>query len=89
VAPADFAWSDIGSWSAVWEAQARDAAGNAATGKVVLDEASGCLVYADGVRIAASGVSDLIIVAAGDAVLVAPRSRDQRVRDLAERADKI
>jgi mannose-1-phosphate guanylyltransferase/mannose-1-phosphate guanylyltransferase/mannose-6-phosphate isomerase len=89
VAPADFAWSDIGSWSAVWEAQARDAAGNAATGEVVLDEASGCLVYADGVRIAASGVSDLIIVAAGDAVLVAPRSRDQRVRDLAERADKI
>ena len=88
VALADFAWSDIGSWSAVWEAQARDGAGNAAVGEVVLDEATGCLVYADGVRIAAYGVSDLVIVAAGNRVLVVPRGHDQRVRDLAERTDK-
>ncbi len=89
VAPAHFAWSDIGSWSAVWEAQVRDSAGNAAVGQVLLEEAAGCLVYADGVRVAASGVSDLVIVAAGDRVLVVPRSHDQRVRELGERADKL
>jgi mannose-1-phosphate guanylyltransferase / mannose-6-phosphate isomerase len=89
VIAADFAWSDIGSWSAVWESQARDGCGNAVRGAVVLDEVEGSLVFTDGPRVAAYGVSDLIIVAAGDRVLVIPRRHDQHVRDLADRADKL
>lgn len=88
VVEAAFAWSDIGSWSAVWEAQARDAAGNATFGRIVLEDANGCLVYSEGPQIAACGVSDLIIVATNERVLVLPHSRDQQVRSLAERADE-
>ncbi|HZZ89977.1 MAG TPA: mannose-1-phosphate guanylyltransferase/mannose-6-phosphate isomerase [Caulobacteraceae bacterium] len=89
VVTADFAWSDIGSWSSVWEAQARDEHGNALRGAVVVDEASGCLVFAEGPRVAVHGVADLIVVATPDRVLVAPRHGDQRVRDLADRADEL
>ncbi len=88
VVAADFAWSDIGSWSSVWEAQTRDNHGNAVRGAVVLEEVEGCLVFTDGPKIAACGVTDLIIVATAERVLVVPRHDDQRVRDLAERADR-
>jgi mannose-1-phosphate guanylyltransferase/mannose-6-phosphate isomerase len=87
VITADFAWSDIGAWSAVWEAAAKDADGNAAVGPVVLEGSSGSIVYAQGTRVAAYGVRDLVIVATPDRVLVLPRSEDQRVRDLGRRSD--
>lgn len=89
VVAADFAWNDIGSWSSVWDAQVRDGRGNAVRGAVVLEEVEGSLVFTDGPKIAAYGVSDLIIVAAADRVLVVPRRHDQQVRDLAERTDKL
>jgi len=87
VVAADFAWSDIGSWSSVWEAQAHDDHGNAVRGPVVLEQVRDCLVFTDGPAIAACGVSGLIIVATADRVLVVPRRDDQCVRGLGERAD--
>jgi mannose-1-phosphate guanylyltransferase/mannose-6-phosphate isomerase len=87
VITADFAWSDIGAWSAVWEAAAKDADANATIGPVVLEGSSGSIVYAEGTRVAAYGVSDLVIVATPDRVLVVPRGEDQRVRDLGQRSD--
>ncbi|HEX3406396.1 MAG TPA: mannose-1-phosphate guanylyltransferase/mannose-6-phosphate isomerase [Caulobacteraceae bacterium] len=88
VVAADFAWSDIGSWSAVWEAQARDAQGNAVRGASVLHEVSDCLVFTEGPQIAACGVSGLVIVATAERVLIVPREHDQMVRTLAERSDQ-
>jgi mannose-1-phosphate guanylyltransferase/mannose-1-phosphate guanylyltransferase/mannose-6-phosphate isomerase len=88
VVAADFAWSDIGSWSAVWEAQARDASGNATRGASVLLDVTGCLVFTEGPQIAACGVSDLVIVATAERVLIVPRQRDQIVRDLAQRSEQ-
>ena len=88
VVAASFAWSDIGSWSSVWDAQDRDAQGNAVRGSVVLESARDCLVFAEGAKVAAYGVSDLIIVATPERVLVLPRGDDQRVRELAEKSDR-
>jgi len=87
VIAADFAWSDIGSWSAVWEVQARDGQGNAVRGASVLEDVSGCLVFTEGPQIAACGVSGLVIVATSERVLIVPREHDQMVRALAERSD--
>ena len=88
VVAADFAWSDIGSWSSVWQAQGRDQAGNATRGAVVLESVKDCLVFTEGPKVAVYGVTDLIVVATHDRVLVVPRLADQQVRELAERADK-
>jgi mannose-1-phosphate guanylyltransferase/mannose-1-phosphate guanylyltransferase/mannose-6-phosphate isomerase len=89
VIAADFVWSDIGAWSAVWDAAEKDADGNVAMGPVVLEAASGSFAYAEGVRLAVRGVTDLVVVATPDRVLVTPRGEDQAVRGLGERADAL
>jgi mannose-1-phosphate guanylyltransferase/mannose-1-phosphate guanylyltransferase/mannose-6-phosphate isomerase len=89
VVAADFAWNDIGAWSAVWDAQPHDAAGNAVRGPAILEQASNCLVFSEGPLVAAAGVSDLVIVATGDRVLVISKASDQLVKGLAERSGTI
>lgn len=88
VAPCDIGWTDIGAWDEVWRLAARDEAGNAAHGAVVSLDATNNLLRADGVKLCVAGVSDLIVVATGDAVIVLPRSRAQDVKLLKELAQK-
>ena len=84
VIPVDFDWSDVGSWSALWELAQKDAAGNAARGDVQLQDTRGSLVFGDRRLIATLGVDDLVIVDTEDALLVADRSRSQDVREVVE-----
>lgn len=86
VVEADFAWSDIGSWSALWEAQARDGDGNVTRGPAILEGVTGSLVYAEGVQVAVLGVDGLVVVASPERVLIARMDRDQQIRRLVERA---
>jgi mannose-1-phosphate guanylyltransferase/mannose-6-phosphate isomerase len=84
VIPADFEWSDVGSWSALWDLAEKDAAGNATRGDVQMQDTSGSLVFGDRRLVATLGVEDLIIVDTDDALLVADRSRSQDVREVVE-----
>jgi mannose-1-phosphate guanylyltransferase/mannose-1-phosphate guanylyltransferase/mannose-6-phosphate isomerase len=80
VAPVEMGWSDVGSWDALHAIAEKDAAGNAHHGEVVAIDTSGCLIRTDGPLVAAVGVSDLIIIATKDAVLVLPRGSSQDVK---------
>ncbi|CDG84593.1 mannose-1-phosphate guanylyltransferase/mannose-6-phosphate isomerase [Janthinobacterium agaricidamnosum] len=84
VVPADIGWSDVGSWSALWQVQQRDEAGNVARGDVYLDGASNCLVRAESRIVAVLGVQDLIVVETNDAVLVAHKDHAQRVKQVVD-----
>ena len=84
VIPVDFGWSDVGSWSALWELADKDAAGNASRGDVQLQDTRDSLVFGDRRLIATLGVDNLIIVDSDDALLVADRSRSQDVREVVE-----
>lgn len=85
VAPVDPGWSDVGSWSALYDLGTRDADGNVAIGDVITVEASGNLVRAGaGKRVAMLGVSDLIVIAHGDDILIIPRGRAQEVKTIVE-----
>ncbi|MSQ64303.1 MAG: mannose-1-phosphate guanylyltransferase/mannose-6-phosphate isomerase [Betaproteobacteria bacterium] len=84
VIPADFAWSDVGSWSALWDLAEKDASGNAARGDVQLQDTRDSLVFGAERLIATLGVDGLIIVDTEDALLVADRSRSQEVREVVE-----
>jgi mannose-1-phosphate guanylyltransferase len=83
-APVDVGWDDIGSWAAIAKLYVPDAAGNtrAADHVVIVDGRNNIIVSDDETAIAAVGVSDLVIVKAGDAVLVVPRDRAQDVRQV-------
>jgi mannose-1-phosphate guanylyltransferase/mannose-6-phosphate isomerase len=80
--PCDPGWSDLGSWQALWEQQAKDAHGNVARGDVVLDDAQDCLVMAERRLVACAGVRDLAVVETDDVVLVTHRARSEAIRGL-------
>jgi mannose-1-phosphate guanylyltransferase/mannose-6-phosphate isomerase len=84
VIPADFEWSDVGSWSALWDLAEKDASGNASRGDVQLQDTRDSLVFGAERLIATLGVEGLIIVDTEDALLVADRSRSQEVREVVE-----
>lgn len=83
VVPVAMGWSDVGSWDALHGIGA-DADGHAHDGEVIAIDTSNCLLKSDGIRIAAVGVSDLIVVATGDNVLILPRGRSQEVKRIVE-----
>ena len=84
VIPAEFEWSDVGSWSALWDLAQKDADGNATRGDVQMQDTKNSLVFGDRRLVATLGVEDLIIVDTDDALLVADRSRSQDVREVVE-----
>jgi mannose-1-phosphate guanylyltransferase/mannose-6-phosphate isomerase len=84
VVPADIGWSDVGSWSALWEVQQADANGNVKRGDVYLDGVSNSLVRAESRIVAVVGVQDLIVVETADAVLVAHKDQVQRVKQIVD-----
>jgi mannose-1-phosphate guanylyltransferase/mannose-6-phosphate isomerase len=86
VVPLDCGWSDVGSWSAVWDALGHDADGNAATGSVVFLDSRNSLAHSDAaILTAVVGVDNLVVVATPDAVLVTSRDKAEQVKDLVER----
>jgi len=84
VVPVTMGWSDIGSWDALHDLTQKDANGIVANGDVVAIDSTNCLLRSDGPTLVTIGVKDLIVVAAGDAVLILPRGESQRVREAVE-----
>lgn len=83
--PLDAGWSDVGSWSALWEISAKDADGNATQGDVLAIDTKGSHIYSESKLIATVGLQDLVVVQTDDAVLVADRNRSQDVNAVVDR----
>ena len=77
---ADFDWSDVGDWQAVWSIAVHDASGNAVFGNAEAVASSGSLVHSDGPLLVGVGLVDMIAVATKDAIIVAPKARAQDVK---------
>ncbi len=88
VVPLQAQWSDVGSWTALWQAQKRDSQGNAFRGDVVAAETTNSLARADSRLVALIGVKDLVVVETKDAVLVADMHRVQEVKAIVEQLKK-
>lgn len=81
VVPVDMDWSDVGSWSSVWQISPKDEANNVAQGNVVAVDTSDSLLRSDGkALIAAIGLKDMAVIAVRDAILVAPLDRAAEVK---------
>ena len=85
VIPVSCAWSDIGSWSALWLTGDKDAQGNLCEGDTMaVDTHNSLLRSHDRHLIATVGVDDLIVVTTPDATLVAHRDAAQDVKKIVE-----
>jgi mannose-1-phosphate guanylyltransferase len=80
VVPVNMGWSDVGSWDALYDLNAKDAEGNAITGTARINSGTGNLIHADGIRVSVHGIDDLIIIANGQEVMIIPRGQSQDVK---------
>jgi len=80
----DAGWSDIGSWSSLWDISEKDMDGNATHGDVILHNSKNSYIRTDGKLVAAVGVDDLVIVATKDALMVAHKDSVQDAKIIAE-----
>jgi len=82
--PLNTAWSDVGSWAELWNFLDKDSSGNVVQGdgQTVLPGASNNFAYSTGACIALVGVSDLVVVAMDDAVLVASKDNAEAIKNL-------
>lgn len=79
---AEFDWDDVGTWTALPAHMPQDKAGNTNRGKVLALDSSNNIVVSNGRVIALCGVQDLVVVEAGDAVLVCHRDAVQQIKQL-------
>ena len=82
VLPLDAGWSDVGSWSSLFDALPADEEGNVLQGDVMVQDTHDCYVHSTSRLVAAERKDDHIIVETKDAVLVAPKERVQDVEEL-------
>jgi mannose-1-phosphate guanylyltransferase len=79
VLPVSYAWSDLGSWDAVWKVGDKDVSGNVATGAVTFSNTSNTLVVSDHAHVAIEGLDDIAVIASEDAIFVGKLSDAQKV----------
>jgi mannose-1-phosphate guanylyltransferase len=83
--PADVGWDDIGSWAALSNVRDADESGNTLIGNALVLEGSGNVVMSDDATVIATiGVSDLVVVKSGDAILVIRKDASQDVRKVVD-----
>jgi mannose-1-phosphate guanylyltransferase/mannose-6-phosphate isomerase len=86
--PLDVGWSDVGSWSSLWQIAPHDEGGNAVEGDALLIDTKDCLVHSERSLVATIGLEDLIIVDTPDALLVADKARAQDVSSVVAKLKK-
>ena len=82
VCASEFAWCDVGSWSALADVVSTDDDGNVRIGLVETIDVRDSVFYSDGAPIAAIGVEGIVVVRVGATTLVCPKDRAESVRDL-------
>lgn len=84
VVPLDAGWSDVGSWSALWEVKQKNEHGNALHGDVFTEGVSNSFIHSESRLVTAVGIDNLVVVETKDAVLVAHKEHVQRVKHIVE-----
>jgi mannose-1-phosphate guanylyltransferase len=87
VIPAEVGWSDIGSWTAVYELLAKRAGENIFAGAGYSIDATGNFLWSPSKFVAAIGVRDLVVVDTPDALLICPRDRAQDVGKIVKKLE--
>ena len=89
VVPLDAGWSDIGSWSAIWEVSEKDEDGNRTLGDVISEDSKNCLVHGEDRLVSILGLEDIVVVDTKDAILVAHKDKVQNVKKIVEKLKVI
>jgi mannose-1-phosphate guanylyltransferase len=82
VVPLDVGWSDVGSFSSLWEVNEKDEQGNVNQGDIISHSTTNCYINASSKLITTVGINNLVIVETKDAILVANKDKVQTVKEI-------
>jgi mannose-1-phosphate guanylyltransferase len=89
VIPADIGWSDVGDWAALASILPADEMANTVRSDHVGIDTKNTLIYGSGRLIATIGLEGMMVIDAGDAILVCPKDRAQQVKELVEKLKRM
>ena len=83
VMPANFGWSDLGTWGSLWEKREHDDKGNSVVGSdVQLYECENNIVTVpDGRKVVLQGLNDYIVTEANGVFMVCQKTEEQRIKE--------
>lgn len=84
VIPMDAGWSDVGSWSSLWDISDKDMHGNVCRGDVITQQSTNNYISAESALVSTIGIEDLVIIQTKDAILVSHRDKVQDVKLIVE-----
>ena len=82
VVPLDANWSDVGSWSSLWDIKTKDSNDNVSKGDVFLEDVKNTYTYSSNRLVSVIGVSNLVIVDTQDALLVADKQQTHNIKKI-------
>ncbi|QDO83501.1 mannose-1-phosphate guanylyltransferase/mannose-6-phosphate isomerase [Shewanella psychropiezotolerans] len=82
VVPMNAGWSDVGSWSTLWEVSQKDRNNNVCKGDVISINSSQCYLHSEHKLIATVGIDNIVVVETKDAILVAHKDKVQDVKKI-------
>jgi mannose-1-phosphate guanylyltransferase/mannose-6-phosphate isomerase len=85
----DTAWSDLGSWSSLYDAGTKDEQGNVIQGDVLTQDTSDSYLHAEKRLLAAVGLDNVIVIETPDAILVADKAKAQQVKEISSRLKRL
>lgn len=74
-------WSDLGSWNSFWNFSNKDSNQNVKIGDVIAKESSNSLIYSNSKLVATIGIDNLIVIETSDAILIADKRHDHKIKD--------
>ena len=83
--PLDAGWSDVGSWTSLWETADKDDNGNVCVGDTILENTNNSYVNAEQRLVSVIGLEDVIVVETKDAVMVAHKDDAQSIKTVVNR----
>jgi mannose-1-phosphate guanylyltransferase / mannose-6-phosphate isomerase len=88
VVPLDAGWSDVGSWSALYDIGAKDGSGNVLKGDVTAQDTTNTYIYASHHMVTTVGVDNLVVIDTPDATFIASQDRAHEVKSIVESLQK-
>ncbi len=82
VIPLNAGWSDIGSWTALWETGEQDHNGNVLKGRVIAEQSHNCYLRSEHRLVVGLGIENILVIETDDAVLVADQKDAQSVKNI-------
>lgn len=88
VVPLDAGWSDVGSWSSLWETFPQDENNNVIIGDVITDSVHSSYIHSENRLVTVLGLDGVVVVETHDAIMVAHKNQAQNVKNIVEALSK-